>query len=89
MLVMNNPVEVKNYRCKKVFHMYTNGNDNWVVDGVYGRMYLDGFHLNKQKAIQQYILIGRKKVMSEIDEQTLKDLISSAKWVRKDITNEI
>ena len=21
--------------------MYTNGNDNWVVDGVYGRMYLD------------------------------------------------
>ena len=69
--------------------MYTNGNDNWVVDGVYGRMYLDGFYLNKQKAIQQYILIGRKKVMSEIDEQTLKNILSSTKWVRKDITNEI
>lgn len=74
MLVMNNPVEVKNYRCKKVFHMYTNGNDNWVVDGVYGRMYFDGFQLNKQKAIQLYLERGRKNNMERLSEEKIKEI---------------
>lgn len=72
--MMNSPVVVKNYKCKDIFRIITNGNDEWEIFGIYGIMYFDGYQLNKQKAIQIYLERGRKDNMERLSEEKIKEI---------------